>query len=239
MRVSRTLKLLFGIALFSAGILAAQIRIFSTESLLSFPTFKLDEYLRRPKICLTFDDGPQPYYTYQILDILEREGARATFFVVGKQVQSHPDLLRAIDSSGNEIENHTYNHFNLTTLTPEQIASELKTNGDLIHNLIGKTPRYFRPPGGNYDGLVAKVAQEQGIDMVLWSVMGNDTVPRTVPKICQSVLSNVGANGIILLHSGVEQTLEALPAIIRELKRRGYRFVTLSDLAEGEGKNHT
>lgn len=217
-------------ALSSAGILAAQIRIFSTETVLSFPTFRLDEYLRQPKICLTFDDGPHPYYTYQILDILEKEGARATFFVVGKQVQSHPDLLKAIDFSGNEIENHTYNHFNLTTLTPEQVALELKTNKDLIQSIIGKTPRYFRPPGGNYDGVVARVAQEQGIDMALWSVMGNDTAPRTSSDICQAVLSNIDSNGIILLHSGVEQTLEALPAIIRELKKRGYRFVTLSDL---------
>lgn len=230
------LKVCFSMMVFSAVILSSQIRIFSRESVLPFSSFKLEEYLSRPKIALTFDDGPHPYYTYQILDILEREGAKATFFVVGKQVEKHPDLLQAIDYTGNEVENHTFHHFKLTSLSPEEIISELKMTEDVIYKTIGKKPYYFRPPGGHYDSLVVRTAREKGEDIALWTVSGNDTDSVSSQNICTRIIDTIDRDGIILLHSGVENTLEALPLLIRELKKKGYRFVTLSDLDKGNDR---
>ena len=166
----------------------------------------------------------------EALKVLEQEGARATFFVVGKQVKIFPELLREIASSGNEIGNHTYNHYNLTTLDAVQINYEIKTNEELIERVTGLVPRYFRPPGGHYNYKVVEVANENGEDMALWSIHTNDTDRPTSAYICQRVLRNVEDRSVILLHSGVKQTLEALPQLIRELRKKGFRLVTLSEL---------
>lgn len=227
----KILRLLLGTGVF-IFLLTPHLSISSTETVLPNLNFDFDAFLRKPRIALTFDDGPHAYYTEEILRILRDEGARATFFVVGKQVKIYPELLQKIDLSGNEIENHTYNHFNLTRLNNLQVESEIKMNEDLISQVIGKKPQYFRPPGGHFNREVVEVGKDNGEDMALWSISGNDTDRPHPDYIYQRILNNVENKSIILLHSGVKETIEALPGLIRELKNRGYRLVTLTELDE-------
>ncbi len=232
----KILKAILGVIIFSF-ILRAQISNISTAATADFSNFDFKEYLSKPRIALTFDDGPHPSYTMDILKVLEQEGAKATFFVVGKQVKLFPELLLDIAHSGNEIGNHTYNHYNLTQLDSVQVNYEIKTNEELIQRITGLTPRYFRPPGGHYNYKVVELAKENGEDMALWSIHTNDTDRPTSEYISQRVLRNVEDRSVILLHSGVKQTLAALPGLIRELKKKGFRLVTLSELDESGGSS--
>jgi peptidoglycan/xylan/chitin deacetylase (PgdA/CDA1 family) len=225
----KILKVSLGVMIFSF-ILRAQVSTISTAETKDFSNFDFKEYLSKPCIALTFDDGPHEVFTREILKVLEQEGARATFFVVGKQVKILPELLREIARSGNEIGNHTYNHYNLTTLDDVQVNYEIKTNEELIERVTGLIPRYFRPPGGHYNYKVVEVAKENGEDLALWSIHSNDTDHPPATYILRKILNNVEDQSVILLHSGVQQTLDALPQMIRELRKKGYRLVTLSEL---------
>ncbi len=232
----KILKASLGVIIFSF-ILRAQISNISTAATTDFSNFDFKEYLSKARIALTFDDGPHPSYTKEILKVLEQEEAKATFFVVGKQVKLFPELLIDIAHSGNEIGNHTYNHYNLTQLDSMQVNYEIKTNEELIERVTGLTPRFFRPPGGHYNYKVVESAKENGEDMALWSIHTRDTDRPTAEYIRQRVLQNVEDRSVILLHSGVQQTLAALPGLIRELKKKGFRLVTLSELDESGGSS--
>lgn len=225
----KILKVSLGVMIFSF-ILRSQISTISTAETKDFGNFDFKEYLSKPCIALTFDDGPHEVFTREILKVLEQEGARATFFVVGKQVKIFPELLQEIARSGNEIGNHTYNHYNLTTLDDVQVNYEIKTNEELIERITGLAPRFFRPPGGHYNYKIVEVAKLNGEDMALWSIHSSDTDRPPVEYIMKKILTNVEDRSVILLHSGVKQTLEALPLLVRELKKKGYRLVTLSEL---------
>jgi len=212
----------------------SQISTISTAATNDFADFNFKEYLSKPCVALTFDDGPHQEFTREILKVLSEEGARATFFVVGKQVIIFPELLQEIARSGNEIGNHTYNHYNLTTLDEAQVNFEIKSNKELIERVTGLTPRYFRPPGGHYNFKVVEAVKDNGEDMALWSIHSRDTDRPPAEYILQKVLNNVEDQSVILLHSGVKQTLETLPQMIRELRKKGYRLVTLSELEKGK-----
>jgi peptidoglycan-N-acetylglucosamine deacetylase len=225
----KILKVSLVVMIFSF-ILRAQVSTISTAAITDFSNFDFKEYLSKPCIALTFDDGPHQVFTREILKVLEQEGARATFFVVGKQVKIFPELLQEIARSGNEIGNHTYNHYNLTQLDEVQVNYEIKSNGELIERITGLTPRFFRPPGGHYNYKIVEVAKENGEDMALWSIHSRDTDRPPVEYIMRKILTNVEDRSVVLLHSGVQQTLEALPILIKELKKKGFRLVTLSEL---------
>jgi peptidoglycan-N-acetylglucosamine deacetylase len=233
--MTKTICRLFFAVILGITLINTQIDLSSTAATTDFRNFDFKAYLSKPCVALTFDDGPHPAFTHEILQILGQEGAKATFFVVGKQVKLYPELLKEIAASGNEIGNHTYNHLNLTTLAPSQVDAEIRMNEQIIKQVTGLNPRYFRPPGGHYDSQVVDIAKDNGEDMALWSVASRDTDRPPADYICRRVLNNVQNKGIILLHSGVEQTIEALPVLIKELKKRGYRLVTLSELDDSGG----
>ena len=202
-------------------------------SLLLFPAEEtvIDVELPPVKtVALTFDDGPHPEFTLRLLEILERNNVKATFFVVGKQVRKYPEFLREIKKAGHEIGNHTYNHPMLTTLDKEGVINELELNRVEIKKEAGVDVAIFRPPSGRYDEKVLAAALSRGFIPVLWSVSGSDygaTDPNTVRD---NVLFSLKDGDIILLHSGVEATLKALPEIIFDIKKRGFEFRTISQL---------
>jgi peptidoglycan/xylan/chitin deacetylase (PgdA/CDA1 family) len=233
--IKKILRLFLGVIVFGC-FLRAQTSSFSTAGTTDFSRFDFKDYLNQPCVALTFDDGPHQEFTSEILAILKQEGAKATFFVVGKQVKMYPGLLKEIAASGNEIGNHTYNHFNLTTLTPQEVVSEIKSNEEIIKQVTGINPRFFRPPGGHYNANIVDIAKENGEDMALWSIASRDTDRPTSEYICRRVLLNVQNKSVILMHSGVKQTLEALPVLITELKKKGFSLVTLSELDERKEK---
>ncbi|MDG2990076.1 polysaccharide deacetylase family protein [Candidatus Synechococcus calcipolaris G9] len=184
-------------------------------------------------VALTFDDGPHPTHTPQVLEILQREKVKGTFFVVGQQVNQYPDLARQIVQRGHTIANHTWTHPTHPHST-EAAAAEINRSQALIQEVTGASSRLFRPPGGNLtNGLSARAAGTQ-YSVVMWSADPRDWVPgRSAQVITQEVLNQTKPGGIVLLHDGGgdrSQTVQALPAIIKGLRDKGYTLVTLPEL---------
>lgn len=182
-------------------------------------------------IALTFDDGPKPGLTDPLLDLLVTLRVPATFFVIGRHVMEYPDLTRKIDAAGMEIANHSYTHPNLTTLSVEAIAREVMETQAAVQTVTGKTPRYLRPPGGNWNGAVAGVVRQWGLTPCMWTVdvYGSEVIG--AQQVADAVLAQVRPGSVVLMHNGKLSTLQALPTIIRELRARGYTFATVDALA--------
>jgi len=187
-------------------------------------------------IALTFDDGPDPEDTPQILELLKQYEAKATFFIVGKKAEAYPELVTREGAEGHELANHTYHHMYFNRSFSEQkITDEISRAEQIIHKLSGQKPRLFRPPGGFYNESLVRSAKKAGYMVVMWSwhINTRDWDRPGVGKIADTVLNNAKNGDIVLLHDWVEgksQTVEALKQILPELKNRGYRFVTISEL---------
>ncbi len=188
------------------------------------------------EIALTFDDGPVPSATPKILETLKKESVKATFFVVGRMVDKYPSLLKQIWEEGHDVGNHTYSHPDLTKLSKGDILKELEKTRLLIRKITGKDTYLFRPPGGRYDNKVIVTTTLAKYKMILWTDYPEDYGCLSSRLIYQKALSNAEDEGIILLHNGLDTTLEALPKIIWELKKRKYRLVTISELMEEIGE---
>jgi peptidoglycan/xylan/chitin deacetylase (PgdA/CDA1 family) len=189
-------------------------------------------------VALTFDDGPNEPYTSQILDILEREQVKATFFAVGANVETYPDAARRIVADGNVIANHSYDHSRLASAVDFRYA-ELERAQVAIQQATGVYPRLFRPPAGIHTPWQLKKAANAGLITVNWDAEGYDWQrPNTPERIEDKVFAGVRPGSIVLLHDGDEtrhasdrsQTIEALPVIIETLKAEGYRFVTVPEM---------
>lgn len=218
---------------------------FSTEKIFEekIPETKHNFYKQNIKqVALTFDDGPHPYFTQKIIEILNLNNIKATFFIVGKQAEKHQNLVRYIfENSNSKVANHTYSHKNLTKLSYYQIREELAKTQEILLSLAQENYKnrvipYFRPPGGNYDNKVLSIANEIGLKVVLWSIFTNDHLPTTKKdEILYCIYSSLNSDKeIILLHSGSVATLEALQDIIDFLKQQNYEFVTIDEILTNE-----
>lgn len=190
------------------------------------------------RIALTFDDGPNPQTTPQVLDLLKQYGAKATFFVVGFRLDKYPDVVKREVAEGHEVANHTKNHVYFKgTVSKQRIAAEIGNMQQKIQAVTQQNCPWFRPPGGYYNDEVVRVAKQYGYTVVLWS-WHQDTKDWSVPgvdKIVDKVLGNARNGDIVLLHDhvgGSTQTVEALAIILPELQKRGFRVVTVSELME-------
>jgi peptidoglycan-N-acetylglucosamine deacetylase len=186
-------------------------------------------------VALTFDDGPSPDYTASILTTLEQTHTPATFFVVGSNVQRYPDLVRRAANDGFALGIHTWDHPYMTRLTSQQREWELAATAQAIHTVLGANycVRFWRPPFGDYDAAVVSQASALGLSTVTWDVDPQDWAAPGVKTIVERVLSAVHPGAIILLHDGYHsrwQTAQALPLILKGLKRLGYIPVTLPKL---------
>jgi peptidoglycan/xylan/chitin deacetylase (PgdA/CDA1 family) len=189
-------------------------------------------------VALTLDDGPDPVYTPQVLDILERFQVKATFFLIGRQAQAHPDLVRAIKARGQAIGNHSHHHhFYLSWLGPERMRSEILNTQEVIFQINGEYPRYFRAPLGWVSNELVALCRELKLPIINGSIKAGDVSNPGTDQIVEAILPRVQNGDIIILHDagGVEgyrdrrQTLEALPIIIKGLKEIGYKFVFLDE----------
>ncbi len=175
---------------------------------------------------LTFDDGPHPYYTEQILKILKRYSATATFFLVGGQIKKYPELARLVISEGCETGNHTYTHPRLIFLSDNEVSQEIKKTSVLLKETTGANVKYFRPPGGRY---YFSTLQNIGVmETVLWTI-NTDDIGKTAEEIWREALAARDGD-IVLMHSGVEQTIAVLPRILRHFSNNGIRAVSISEL---------
>ncbi len=196
--------------------------------------YERPEDIPRPNgkmIALTFDDGPSKY-TDRILDCLEQYGAKATFFVVGNSVNAYPNTLKRAHQLGMEIGNHTMTHPNLKTLGADSIKSQLERTNSAIISAGGTTPRLLRPPYGNYNSTVQKVA---GMPLILWSIDTLDWKTRNADKTVSCVLNEVKDGSVILMHDLYSQSADAAVRLIPLLIDRGYQLVTVSELAKAKG----
>ena len=189
----------------------------------------------RPMIALTFDDGPSASVTGRILNSLEQNGGRATFFVVGSRVSSNaPTILRAWQL-GCEIGNHTYGHKYISKIGADGIRNELGSTNQLIASVTGVSPVLMRPPGGFYDSASLSVVGELGMSAIMWSIDTRDWQHRNAQKTIDTVLSQVKDGDIILMHDLYNASADAAEYLIPELTRRGFQLVTVSELAAYRG----
>lgn len=193
------------------------------------------------KIAMTFDDGPQDVYTPQILDILKKYRVKATFFLIGKNVEAFPEVAKRIAQEGHCIGNHTYSHPDLVLKNKERIRLELKKAEGTVYKAIGVRPYLFRPPYGADNHWVSLEAENLGYVIIQWSVSGlNGRKDPRFDKLAQKVIANTQSGSIILLHDGSRlsnkinrsQIVKALPIIIESLQQKGFQFVTIPELLD-------
>jgi peptidoglycan/xylan/chitin deacetylase (PgdA/CDA1 family) len=184
-------------------------------------------------IALTFDDGPHAKYTLQLLSELHELHIPATFFVVGKQAVKFPELVQLEVVEGNEIGNHTYDHVNLTKIEPDLVPYELDECDTVVRHIIGTSPRFFRPPGGQVNDEVVRSASEHGYITTMWTEDPGDYKRIPSDLILSRLKQHLKPGAIVLLHDGIPQTMAMLPEFISYAQSQGYRFVTMSELAQG------
>ena len=197
--------------------------------------------VRDHAVALTFDDGPDPVFTPRVLDILAQFGVRGTFFVIGKRAEQHPEIIRAIAEAGHEVGNHTYTHRPLWLLSPRRTREEIDRCTHVLTTILGKPPRYFRPPWGQSNIAAVRHSVRIRQQRVLWSLRGEGWLPLARPEmIVRTVARRLHPGAIIDLHDGdgfartPPRLVTALPGLLRLLQERGYRSLTLSELlAEG------
>ncbi|WP_409275158.1 polysaccharide deacetylase family protein [Neobacillus sp. SCS-31] len=186
-------------------------------------------------IALTFDDGPDPLYTIQILDAMKKYNAKGTFFVIGKEAERFPEILKRQAIEGHEIANHTYRHKFRDMKNPNVLKAELRKNSDLIKRITGKAPTLFRPIAGYYDEQIIETSIDNGYYVVLWT-WHQDTRDWKKPgakRIARNVLYDTKPGDIVILHDAGgdrSQTVKAVEYILESLYKRGYKCVTVSEL---------
>lgn len=179
------------------------------------------------KIAITFDDGPHPYYTEQLLDGLKERNVKATFFVLGKHAEQYPELIKRMSDEGHLIGNHTYSHVQLSKRNSEAFKEELVKTSELIEELTGQEVQYVRPPYGTWD---KKFEEELNMFPVLWNIDPLDWSSNNVSGIVRKVTSKARENSIILMHDEYKTTVTAALQVIDELQKQGYEFVTVDEL---------
>ncbi|MEG4571819.1 polysaccharide deacetylase family protein [Microcoleus sp. N3A4] len=192
---------------------------------------KLDS--QHKAIALTFDDGPWPKTTTQILDILKKNNIKATFFWVGRYLKNSPELGKQVAAAGHAIGNHTWNHEYLQ-YNEEGAAREIDRTSSLIEDLTGIKTSIFRPPGGILNNGLAAYAQKKNYAVVLWSADSLDWRTPT-ESLMDNVMRQANSGGIVLMHDGGgnrSRTVKALPDIIAKLRKKGYIFVTVPELLQ-------
>jgi peptidoglycan/xylan/chitin deacetylase (PgdA/CDA1 family) len=193
-------------------------------------------------VALTYDDGPNPPHTQALLEMLAQHGVTATFFLKGRNVEAFPESVQAVAQAGHEIGNHSYSHRPMLSLSQSAMREELVRTSDLIENLLGQRPVLFRPPYGLQGPGLKMALDELGMPSILMSSNGTDWEETDPELIANKILESIAPGDIILLHDGhgdVDEpaaqqsrapSVAATGIVIEELKARGYRFVTVSEL---------
>jgi peptidoglycan-N-acetylglucosamine deacetylase len=184
-------------------------------------------------IALTFDDGPIPGST-QLLDMLKAKGARATFFVLGSEAATYPDVLRREVADGHEIGNHSYTHAKLAGAPEAKIADEINRTQQVVKETTGKIPALLRPPYGATDKQLDAYTKKAGLSQILWSTDPQDYLNRDPALVAKRVVDGAQPGRIIILHDVKPTTVAAVPKILDQLAKKGYSFVTVSEIYGGK-----
>jgi len=188
-------------------------------------------------IALTFDDGPYPPYTNRLLDVLKEKKVRATFFLVAGQAQRHPELVKRAVAEGHMVGLHAFRHRDFLKLTEEERQKDLALGKKVLQDIIGKDPVYWRPPHGFRDGSVMKLAAQEHLTVVNWSITPRDWTGIDKQEICNRVLAKADDGAIVLLHDGDspfykesrQATVDGVSLLIDSLREKGYHLVSLEE----------
>ena len=184
------------------------------------------------RVSLTFETLWSGSGVEQVLEILQNEDVRATFFISGAWLEANPDTAGRILAYGHEIGNHTLNHRVMLYLDNEAITKEIKGFNEMAAEILEYRPRVFRPPLGLYNGAVIKKAKQMGCRTVLWSIESYDWTSRESETIVRQVMDRLHGGAVITFRAGAPLLLEALPLILEELKTSGYEAVPVSELLD-------
>lgn len=183
--------------------------------------------LDKKKVALTFDDGPNINYTEMLLDGLKERGVHATFFLLGKEVEKSPEIVKKMYQDGHLIGNHSYEHVNLSNLSDEAAILQVDKTNEAIHKVTGEYPEYIRPPFGCWK---SNLDYQTKMIEVLWNIDPLDWKTNNADAVASRILKNVQEDDIILLHDASESSVNAAFQIIDKLKKDGYEFVTVDEI---------
>lgn len=190
----------------------------------------------QPFIAMTFDDGPHPQNTPRLLDMLKARNIKATFYVIGENVERYPDIARRIVAEGHEIANHTWTHANLTKLSDAALRRELDQTRDAIVSATGVKPRTMRPPYGALRQTQRElIFREYGYPTIMWAVDPQDWKRPGVSVVTSRILNSTSNGAIVLAHDLHKPTIDAMPGTFDGLLRKGFKFVTVSQLLAMKG----
>ena len=176
---------------------------------------------------MTFDDGPHPVCTRDLLDGLKKRGVEATFFLMGSNIEGNEDIIRRMHKEGHLIGNHGYQHVQMTEAGVEKVADSVEKTSQIIKEITGEEPEYLRPPYGDWN---EELAESIELTPVFWSVDSLDWKYQNTPRIASRVLKKVEDGDIILMHDIFPTSVEAALEIIDTLLEQGYTFVTADEL---------
>ena len=186
-------------------------------------------------VSLTFDAAWGDADTEELIAILDRYQVKATFFVVGEWVDRCGDSVRALSEAGHEIMNHSDTHPNMPRLSREKMVQEINACNDKIQAITGKRPDLFRAPYGDYDNALLETVETMQMYCLQWDVDSLDWKGLSAEEITRRVVSQTASGSILLFHNDAQHTPEALPQIIEQLKAKGYRFLTASEMIYRDG----
>jgi peptidoglycan-N-acetylglucosamine deacetylase len=182
-------------------------------------------------VALTFDDGPDGNHTPAILDILDKQDIKATFFVIGHKINGQEELLRQMTSFGHIIGNHSFSHaFLFDLFGRKKMEQDLLKTDEMIMGVTGIRPVLFRPPYGVTNPVLAKVVKKLGYRVIGWSVRSLDTVKKDEDKIVERIKKGLHPGAVILMHDDREMAVKVIERVILMVKEEGYRFVGLDEL---------
>ncbi len=180
-----------------------------------------------PKVAITFDDGPSTVYTEILLDGLKERGVRATFFLTGREIQYSKNVVKRMSDEGHIVGNHTYSHIDLKRTDYAKAKEEIEKTNECIKKVTGKTPKYIRPPYGDWDD---RLLEETDMSIVLWSVDPEDWKDQNAEIVARRVIKSTKPGDVILLHDIFKTSVEAALIIVDELQNEGYEFVTIDKI---------
>jgi peptidoglycan/xylan/chitin deacetylase (PgdA/CDA1 family) len=185
---------------------------------------------RSRSVCLTFDDGPHPEHTPRVLDVLKAERLRATFFVVGREAERHPEVVRRIVAEGHELGHHSYFHGAPSRTSPGQLMDEVRRTRDVLARVAGRSPTLFRPPHGKLTSGKLLRLWQGGLTVVLWNVDPKDCYCQGPEELRDWFQARPLRGGdVVLMHDNKPHGAAVLSELIRETRRRGLAFATPLD----------
>lgn len=193
---------------------------------------KYDETKQRPMIALTFDDGPGEY-TEELINCLVENNAKATFFMLGQNVEAYPEIAKELSDAGMELGNHSYSHPDLVTIGAEAAAQQVSNTDAALKSATGFEATVMRPPGGSFNDSVKAAINHP---LIIWSIDTRDWATKSEDQTYQVVMDNAQDGSVVLMHDIHEWSVKAAIRMIPDLIAKGFKLVTVSELAEAKGE---